>query len=200
MHGRTDIIDNDKKIVWEIKCVQALKDEHFIQLALYKYMHMRNLKYVGYKYYLFNIRTGEVHKIDATLSIPSWKLPQLLIPNNNAPGVIKVSGNQTLGNEIINFIQQVNIEYFLAHELSKIIGDIPAHRVMQSNHLLHQWHQKNCKRITQSFFEFCTEEKNLFIKNHFYWSKKCNRYIDDKNCGISGGSGTDYLIELIDEI
>ncbi len=67
MHGRTDIIDNDKKIVWEIKCVQALKDEHFIQLALYKYMHMRNLKYVGYKYYLFNIRTGEVHKIDATL-------------------------------------------------------------------------------------------------------------------------------------
>ena len=35
---------------------------------------------------------------------------------------------------------------------------------MQSNHLLHQWHQKNCKRITQSFFEFCTEEKNLFIK------------------------------------
>jgi ubiquinone biosynthesis protein UbiJ len=108
--------------------------------------------------------TDNHHKIDATLSIPSWKLPQLLIPNNNAPGVIKVSGNQTLGNEIINFIQQVNIEYFLAHELSKIIGDIPAHRVMQSNHLLHQWHQKNCKRITQSFFEFCTEEKNLFIK------------------------------------
>jgi len=67
MYGRTDIIDNDKKIVWEIKCVQALKDEHFIQLALYKYMHMRNLKYAGYKYYLFNIRTGEVYKIDATL-------------------------------------------------------------------------------------------------------------------------------------
>ena len=43
------------------------------------------------------------------------------------------------------------------------------------------------------------------IENHikekgFYWSKKCNRYIDDKNCGISGGSGTDYLIELIDEL
>ena len=26
------------------------------------------------------------------------------------------------------------------------------------------------------------------------------RYIDDKNCGRSGGSGTDYLIELVDEL
>lgn len=109
--------------------------------------------------------TDSHHRIDATLSIPSWKLPQLLISNNNAPEVIKVSGNQVLGNEIISLIQQANIEYVLANELSKIIGDIPTHRVMQSNHLLHQWHQKNCKRITQSFFEFCTEEKNLFIKS-----------------------------------
>ena len=43
------------------------------------------------------------------------------------------------------------------------------------------------------------------LENHikekgFYWSKKCNSYIDDKNCGISGGSGTDYLIEFIDEL
>ncbi|GKS68632.1 ubiquinone biosynthesis protein UbiJ [Nitrosomonas sp. PY1] len=109
--------------------------------------------------------TGNYHKIDTTLSIPSWKLPQLLIPNNNASEIIKISGNHILGGEIITIIQQVNIEYVLAHELSKIIGDIPTHRIMQSNHLLHQWHQNNCRRITQSFFEFCTEEKNLFIKS-----------------------------------
>ena len=32
----------------------------------------------------------------------------------------------------------------------------------------------------------------------YYYSKKCMRYIDDKNCGISGGSGTDYLIDEVD--
>ena len=31
----------------------------------------------------------------------------------------------------------------------------------------------------------------------YYYSKKCRRYINDKNCGISGGSGTDYLISEI---
>ena len=33
-----------------------------------------------------------------------------------------------------------------------------------------------------------------------YWSKKHNRYVDDKNCGINGGSGIDYIINEIDEI
>lgn len=42
-------------------------------------------------------------------------------------------------------------------------------------------------------------ENHIKVKG-FYWSKNWNRYIDDKNCGISGGSGTDYLIELIDEL
>ena len=34
----------------------------------------------------------------------------------------------------------------------------------------------------------------------FYWSKKVNRYIDDKTSGIDGGSGTDYLIHSVDEL
>ena len=32
----------------------------------------------------------------------------------------------------------------------------------------------------------------------YYYSKKWRRYIDDKNCGINGGSGTDYLISEVD--
>lgn len=34
----------------------------------------------------------------------------------------------------------------------------------------------------------------------FYWFKKENRYIDDKTCGIYGGSGTDYLIHSVYEL
>ena len=68
IYGRVDIVDHDKKIVWEIKCVDQLKDEHRIQLLIYKYMHMRLNIYTDYKYYLFNIRTGEVIKIEASLS------------------------------------------------------------------------------------------------------------------------------------
>ena len=34
----------------------------------------------------------------------------------------------------------------------------------------------------------------------YYWSKKNGRYVDDKNCGIDGGSGTDYIINRVHEI
>lgn len=38
------------------------------------------------------------------------------------------------------------------------------------------------------------------IEKGFYWSKKLNRYIDDKTSCIDGGSGTDYLIRSVDEL
>lgn len=61
--GRSDIVDLDKKIVWEIKCVQELKDEHFIQLLVYKYMYFKLGLYTDFKYLLHNIRTGQIYHI-----------------------------------------------------------------------------------------------------------------------------------------
>ena len=37
-------------------------------------------------------------------------------------------------------------------------------------------------------------------KDGYYWSKTSNRYIDDKNSNIVGGSGTDYIIEKCEEL
>lgn len=61
--GRMDIVDHKKKNVWEIKCVQELKDEHCIQLLLYKYMCEVEKLYMDYKFYLLNIRTGEIRRV-----------------------------------------------------------------------------------------------------------------------------------------
>lgn len=65
--GFIDIVDHDKKIIWEIKCTQELKDEHYLQLLIYKYVCHKLGIYMDYRYLLFNIRTGEIHKINATL-------------------------------------------------------------------------------------------------------------------------------------
>jgi ATP-dependent exoDNAse (exonuclease V) beta subunit len=67
LSGFIDIVDHKSKSVWEIKCVKELKHEHFVQLALYKYACLKNDKWVDYKYYLFNIVSGEIHLITATL-------------------------------------------------------------------------------------------------------------------------------------
>jgi hypothetical protein len=58
--GRADLVDSST--VWELKCVSALKDEHFVQLALYAWLWQNthyNVK--GRRRFLIhNIRTGEV--------------------------------------------------------------------------------------------------------------------------------------------
>lgn len=42
-------------------------------------------------------------------------------------------------------------------------------------------------------------EKHIKEKG-FYFSKTVGRYIDDRTVKIPGGSGTDYVIEKIEEI
>jgi hypothetical protein len=52
--------------------------------------------------------------------------------------------------------------------------------------------------------ELVSKYKNkivAYLKSHgYYYSKKINRYIDDRSCGIDGGSGTDYIIEDVHEL
>ena len=52
--------------------------------------------------------------------------------------------------------------------------------------------------------EFVSKRKNKLESyiNYlgFYWYKKIGSYVDDKTTGIDGGSGTDYIIDEIDEL
>ena len=52
--------------------------------------------------------------------------------------------------------------------------------------------------------EFISKIKNKLVNNikesGYYWSQKHNRYVDDKKCGINGGSGVDYIIDEIEEL
>lgn len=114
---------------------------------------------------------------DTTLSIPSWQLPQLLLSNKLELKFIKITENKSLGNEIINLIQQINFDHVFAQELSKIIGDILTNRVIRTNETVHQWFQKNSEQVTDSVLEFCTEEKNVFVKSTAYreWTEQIDK-------------------------
>jgi hypothetical protein len=63
IQGRADLIDDET--LWELKCVDSLKDEHIIQLALYAYIwQTTQYKEKGRRRFcLLNIRTGEVQEI-----------------------------------------------------------------------------------------------------------------------------------------
>jgi len=63
IQGRADIIDD--KTLWELKCVDSLKPEHIVQLALYAYIwQMTEYEEKGRrKFCLLNIRTGELQEL-----------------------------------------------------------------------------------------------------------------------------------------
>lgn len=57
--GRADLVDS--QVLWELKCVAALKAEHYVQLALYAWLWQRTEYNVRGRrcFLLHNIRTGE---------------------------------------------------------------------------------------------------------------------------------------------
>jgi len=57
--GRIDLNDFGNNTIYEFKCVTELQKEHYLQLAIYMYMHEKENPNVPNKYYLFNILTNE---------------------------------------------------------------------------------------------------------------------------------------------
>jgi hypothetical protein len=65
-HASPDASQTSKKHLYEIKCVDALTLEHFLQLAVYAWMDMESsTDDVGKTIYkLLNLKTGEVYRLD----------------------------------------------------------------------------------------------------------------------------------------
>lgn len=58
----------------------------------------------------------------------------------------------------------------------------------------------NDRRTPWKFSKRKSKLEQHLKEKGYYWSKKHNRYVDDKNCGIDGSSGIDYTINKIEEI
>ena len=114
---------------------------------------------------------GEVQQVnssdmsaDTTLSLSPLILPQLLARESSAFEQIQISGDQSFADELIAIGKQINLGAIIEHDLSKAIGDIPAHRITQASEHLIQWQIENVHRITQTLTEYWTEENRFLTK------------------------------------
>ncbi|MBY0474499.1 MAG: hypothetical protein K2Q13_05460 [Nitrosomonas sp.] len=113
---------------------------------------------------------GELQKIDesmnadATLTLSPLILPRLLARELNAFAQIKTAGNPALVEELINIGKQIDFKGIFEHDLSNAIGDIPAHRIVQTGEHLMQWQIKNIDRFVQTLIEYLTEENVFLVK------------------------------------
>lgn len=64
--GRLDVMQQNPRCVYEIKCVESLTLEHYLQLVVYAWMDQSTTTDETSAYKLLNLKTGEVYVLDAT--------------------------------------------------------------------------------------------------------------------------------------
>lgn len=101
---------------------------------------------------------------DATLTLSPFILSGMLKRESTAPELIKITGNKPFADELINIGKQINLSMIFEQDLSKAIGDIPAHRLTNTGEHLIQWHAENLGRMSQAWVEYWTEENVLLTK------------------------------------
>lgn len=101
---------------------------------------------------------------DVTLTLSPTILPRLLTKEVSAFEQISIAGNRSLGDTLISIAKSLDLGILLESDLSKILGDIPAHRLAQSGMRLLHWHTESMALLCQSWTEYCTEEQPILAK------------------------------------
>ena len=99
---------------------------------------------------------------DTTLTLTPGLLPRLLARNEDAYREIEISGDKVLAAEILDIAK--NLRWDVEQDLSQVMGDILAHRVVQTGNSLAQWHIETARNLSQALAEYWTEEQPLLAK------------------------------------
>ena len=59
-----------------------------------------------------------------------------------------------------------NLRWDVEEDLSKVMGDIAAHRVVESGRKLHDWGRQSVENVARSFSEYWTHEAPLVTSRH----------------------------------
>jgi ubiquinone biosynthesis protein UbiJ len=99
---------------------------------------------------------------DVILTLDPVLLPRLLARDEDVFGSIRVSGDTVFADEILHVGKHLNWD--LEEDLSGIMGDIAAHRVVLAGQSLAQWHTETVRNLLQMSMEYLTEERPLLAK------------------------------------
>ena len=99
---------------------------------------------------------------DTTLTVTPGLLPRLLARDADAYREIEISGDEVLAAEILDIAK--NLRWDVEQDLSQVMGDILAHRVVQTGNSLAQWHTETARNLSQALAEYWTEEQPLLAK------------------------------------
>ena len=98
---------------------------------------------------------------EASFRIPLALLPRLAQKDETAFTQVVFTGDSEFAALLSTLAR--NIEWDIEEDLSKFVGDIAAHRIVDTARRTHQWQQDASQRLTENVAEYLTEERRAFI-------------------------------------
>ena len=116
-------------------------------------------------------------------------LPVMKLPT----GKSSISGDSEFAEEIIRIGK--NLHWDAEQDLSGVMGDILAHRVVQAGQNLVHWHTETIRNLLQTLMEYWTEEQPLLAKpaNLHEFIREVDRLQDET--ATSGTAGECLIVK-----
>ena len=111
------------------------------------------------------LETGEVADApaaavpDATFTLTPGIALRMLGGDSNAWQKVAVSGDGALAREILYIAQ--NLKWDVEEDLSRVVGDVAAHRMVKAADQLRRWQRDSAANFTRAMAAYWTEEQPL---------------------------------------
>lgn len=98
---------------------------------------------------------------DVSFSVPLRMLPRLAAKDEAAMRDVKFEGDSELASLLADLSR--HLEWDIEEDLSRVVGDIAAHRLVGAARSTHAWRQDAGERLSANLAEYLTEERRAFI-------------------------------------
>lgn len=105
---------------------------------------------------------GPAAPIDASIELPPLSTLRLLARRPVAAREFAVRGDTHLAADLAYVFQ--HLDWQLEEELSGLVGDIAAHRIVQAGSGLHAWQKETARRWALGVADYLTEERALLAR------------------------------------
>ncbi len=104
---------------------------------------------------------AELPAPDLSFVIPLSLLPKLATKDADAFTRLAFTGDSELAATLSDIAR--NVEWDVDQDLSRVVGDVAAQRIVDTARRAHAWRQETGQRLTANVAEYLTEERRAFI-------------------------------------
>lgn len=101
---------------------------------------------------------------DASFTLTPGLALRMLSGDSDAWQKVSVSGDDALAREVLYIAQ--NIEWDIEEDLSRVFGDVIAHRMATAARELRRWQRDTARNFSQSMAAYWTDEQPLVAAKH----------------------------------